>query len=328
MPKLPTTYLNAFGIHLMRWMVLVVLLMLLAAVARAQTTKTYKDGHGWTVTFPLGDLSFADEVVSFQIGEPHAVALYSNPKDALRPPDYDEKTDTRYTTLGCGGLLTLRFTDNILIDVKGYDLYVFEIGPDIEPTRLEISQDGEQWIDIGEISGGTAAVDIGPHVKTGDVFHYVRLTDLKMACDSRWPGADIDAVGAIGAGLQISLNSNVLFEFNKYDLKPGAQLELARVVDLIGQYKGGSVLVEGHTDGVGSTDYNQMLSANRSKSVRDFLEAQTQGSGIRFNSRGYGKSRPIASNETEDGRAKNRRVEITFVPAGATPTSSRWISNP
>jgi hypothetical protein len=143
---------------------LTALLMLVAATAPAQIAKTYRDGHKGTVTFPLGDLSFADEVVSFQMGEPHAAPLYSDPKDALGPPDYDEKTDTKYTTLGCGGVLTLRFTDNVLIDVKGPDLYVFEIGPDIEPTRLEISKDGEQWVDIGEISGGTAAVDIGPHV--------------------------------------------------------------------------------------------------------------------------------------------------------------------
>jgi OmpA-OmpF porin, OOP family len=296
--------------------VLAALLMLVAATAPAQIAKTYRDAHKGTVTFPLGDLSFADEVVSFQMGEPHADPLYSDPKDALGPPDYDEKTDTKYTTLGCGGVLTLRFTDDVLIDVKGPDLYVFEIGPDIEPTRLEISKDGEQWVDIGHISGGTAAVDIGPHVKSGDVFHYVRLTDLKKACGGQWPGADIDAVGAIGAGLRISFNSAVLFDFNKYDLKPEAQHELARVVGLVGQYKGGSVLVEGHTDAVGSADYNQTLSANRAKSVRDFLEVQTKGEGIHFNSRGYGKTRPIAGNETEDGRAKNRRVEIAIIPAG------------
>jgi OOP family OmpA-OmpF porin len=129
-------------------------------------------------------------------------------------------------------------------------------------------------------------------------------------------------VGTIGAALQVSLNSAVLFDTDKYDLKPEARQELAHVVDLIRQQPNGSVLVEGHTDATGSEAHNQTLSENRARSVRDYLEAQTQGAGVRFSSRGYGKSRPIASNDTEAGRAKNRRVEIIIVPAGATPANS------
>jgi outer membrane protein OmpA-like peptidoglycan-associated protein len=287
--------------------------------ALAQTPKTYSDNHGNKVTFPLGDISFADEVVTFKIGEPHAKPADSDPTQTLARLNYDALVDKNYCTLGCAGALTLRFTENALVDIDGPDIYVFEIGPEIEPTRLEISADGQQWVDIGKIQGGTAMIDIGPHVKPGDVFHYVRLTDLKSACTSDYPGADIDAVGAIGAGLHVSLNSAVLFDFNKYDLKPEAQKERSRVVTLIRQHKGASVVVEGHTDAVGSADFNQTLSANRAKSVVDFLEAQTKEARIHFSSFGYGKSRPIASNDTEGGRAKNRRVEITIVPSGAAP---------
>jgi hypothetical protein len=169
-----------------------------ANLVQAQTATTYRDSFGGTVVFPLGDLSFADEVVSFHMGDPHAALQHSDPRNALGPPDYDGKTERNYTTLGCGGVLTLRFLDNVLIDVPGPDLYVFEIGPQLEATRLEISADGKQWIDIGRIPGGTAGVDIGPYVKQGEVFHYVRLTDLREACQGEFPGADIDAVGAIG----------------------------------------------------------------------------------------------------------------------------------
>jgi hypothetical protein len=87
---------------------------------------------------------------------------------------------------------------------------VFEIGPMIEPSHVEASADGERWIDVGNINGGTAAIDIGPHVKPADVFHYVRLTDLKSDCNSAYPGADIDAVGAIGRSAR-ALNTGVLF---------------------------------------------------------------------------------------------------------------------
>jgi OOP family OmpA-OmpF porin len=61
-------------------------------------------------------------------------------------------------------------------------------------------------------------IDISPFVKPGDTFHYVRLTDLKTNCGESWPGADIDAVGAVGSAIQISLKSSVLFDFEKSTL--------------------------------------------------------------------------------------------------------------
>jgi OmpA-OmpF porin, OOP family len=64
------------------------------------------DGKGNRVTFPLGDVSFGDEVVSFKIGDPHAAPRYSDSKEALGPPNYDQIKDTNYVTLGCGGVLT------------------------------------------------------------------------------------------------------------------------------------------------------------------------------------------------------------------------------
>ncbi len=139
-----------------------------------------------------------------------------DPKKALGIPDYDIKADINFTTLGCGGVLTLSFVDNALIDIDGPDLYVFEIGPVVEATNLEISEDGENWINVGEIKGGRADVDIKNFVKLGQIFHFVPLTDAKKDCGSSWPGADIDAVGAIGSVLQFSLSSSVLFDFNKY----------------------------------------------------------------------------------------------------------------
>ncbi|MDM0117915.1 hypothetical protein QTI66_38155 [Variovorax sp. J22R133] len=176
----------------------------------AQTPKTYVDSRGNKIDFPLGDLSFADELVSFSIGAPAAKDPYSQSSAVLGPPNFrdDSQVPIPYTTLGCGGTIQLRFQDNALVDVKGPDLYVFEIGPAIEPTNLAISEDGLKWIDIGKVSGGTAAIDIAKYVRPGAVFHYVQLTDLKSDCGGDWPGADIDAVGAIGSALQISLDAS------------------------------------------------------------------------------------------------------------------------
>ena len=300
------------------------LIVLLAAFAtagsapgQAPSGADYPDGHGGKVHFPLGERSFADEVVSFDSGRPAARRPADrDPRQAMGIPDYDSRRRAGSVTLGCGGELTLRFVDNALVDVPGPDLYVFEVGPDIEPTDLSISEDGKEWIRVGGISGGRADVDIAASVRPGQIFHYVRLTDLKRACGGATPGADIDAVGAIGSALLISLDSAVLFDFEKYALKADAQGALDKVVAQIQAYPGASVAVAGHTDAVGTAAVNQKLSENRAGAVRDYL----RGHGLaqtRFETRGYGAARPVAGNDTDEGRARNRRVEIVITPAAA-----------
>ncbi len=276
--------------------------------------KSYPDGHGGYVYFPSGDISFADEVVSFEKGNPSAGDNDSQPEETLGIPDYDRTTADNYTTLGCGGVMTLRFIDNVLVDIEGPDLYVFEIGPAIEPTNLAISKDGQEWIEIGKISGGRADIDISPFVKPGDTFHYVRLTDLKTDCGGAWPGADIDAVGAIGSAIQISLKSSVLFDFDKSTLKPEAAEELHDAALKIKEFSNVRVIIEGHTDNFGTDAYNLDLSMRRAAAVKNYFLFQEAMEGYEIESRGFGESRPIASNDTEEGRAMNRRVEIIILP--------------
>ncbi|GAK58357.1 membrane protein, OmpA family [Candidatus Vecturithrix granuli] len=88
--------------------------------------------------------------------------------------------------------------------------YIFEVGPAVEPTALAISQDSEEWIELGEIAGGEASIDISPFVKPGDEFRYVALMDLKTHCDGDSPGADIDAVGTIGSILKTGAESSTV----------------------------------------------------------------------------------------------------------------------
>jgi hypothetical protein len=173
-----------------------------------RTSKEYKDTKGAKVVIPCGKLAFADRVVSFRMGVPSPKdARAMNPGSALGEPDYvSDEVDLKLpvftaVTLGCGGSVTLEFTKVRLIDVEGPDLHIFEVGPAVEPTQLEISKDGVAWINIGRVSGGKASVDIHNFVAPGDQFRFVRLTDLKEACGGDWPGADIDAVAAIGCTL-------------------------------------------------------------------------------------------------------------------------------
>jgi outer membrane protein OmpA-like peptidoglycan-associated protein len=191
---------------------------------------------------------------------------------------------------------------------------VFEVGPAIEPTQLAISPDGETWTDVGSISGGTATVDISKVVRPGDRFRYVRVTDLRRGCGGGYPGADLDAIGAIGSTLKLSFDASVLFDFNRSELRPEAQAQLAGAAARVATYANASVTVEGHTDNVGTDAVNAKLSLARAAAVRTFLLSRDELRGRAIAVEGFGASRPIASNATDVGRQQNRRVEILVTP--------------
>ena len=282
-----------------------------APLLPAAAAQSYPDGHGGEVSFPQGDASFADAVVYYSSGDPKPREKSADPQAALGVPDIAEHVDGGYTTLGCGGELVLTFDDNALIDVPGPDLYVFEIGPDVEPTAMAVSNDGESWTRIGRISGGKAEIDLAPYVGGDTDFSYVRLVDLKSSCRGKTPGADIDAVGAIGSAQRIALDSAVLFDSGEYRLKPAASQAIDEVLTRIEDRGATSVVVAGHTDAVGSAEDNRTLSLNRAAAVADYLVEHGGFSAERVTREAFGETRPIASNETPMGRAKNRRVELT-----------------
>jgi len=109
-------------------------------------------------------------------------------------------------------------------------------------------------------------------------------------------------------GLIVNL-SDVLFDFNKADLKPGAREKLAKVSGLVLAHPGLKMDVEGHADSIGTDNYNQRLSERRAESVRLFLVQQgISGEGV--SAGGFGESQPVATNGTPEGRQQNRRVEL------------------
>ena len=109
-------------------------------------------------------------------------------------------------------------------------------------------------------------------------------------------------------GLIVNM-SDVLFDFNKYTLKPEAREKLAKVSGILLAYPDLKLQVEGHTDNIGSDEYNQKLSEERADGVRDYLVSQSVVD-ANVTARGLGKNEPIADNSTNQGRAKNRRVEL------------------
>lgn len=109
-------------------------------------------------------------------------------------------------------------------------------------------------------------------------------------------------------GLIVNM-SDVLFDTGSYTMKPAARETMAKISGILLAHPGLTLQIEGYTDSVGSDDFNQQLSEQRAGSVRDFLEAE----GVSADSitvKGFGKADPVASNDTLEGRQRNRRVEI------------------
>ena len=117
-----------------------------------------------------------------------------------------------------------------------------------------------------------------------------------------------------GFNIQINLSSDVLFDFDKAELKPEADSELQKAADIIRQKGKGLILISGYTDSKGSDAYNKRLSLARAQAVKNWFEAQ--GLHQNYQTEGLGAANPVAPNANDDGsdnpegRAKNRRVEI------------------
>jgi hypothetical protein len=161
------------------------------------------------VYFPGGAASFADLVVSYipvTYGASNQYPTERDPAEALGIADYTAGPGDDYVTLGPGGYLTLKFTDNSLSGSgnSGYDLWVFEVGGDVEDTFVWLSTDGSAWHAVGKVTGGTRGIDIDSFgFGIADRFSFVRLQDdpnegqgLNTGTTA---GADIDALGAISS---------------------------------------------------------------------------------------------------------------------------------
>jgi outer membrane protein OmpA-like peptidoglycan-associated protein len=148
---------------------------------------------------------------------------------------------------------------------------------------------------------------------------------LKFNADSASAVGGLAVFGEIATGsnttqvtqeqgkIRVTMESAILFDFNRSDLKPAAETALAGIkTSIIDKHPGAKLVIEGHTDDVGTEEYNQTLSETRARAVADWL----RNHGIeaaRLATKGYGKSKPKYPNTSDDSRARNRRVEIVVV---------------
>lgn len=132
------------------------------------------------------------------------------------------------------------------------------------------------------------------------------------------PGATIQRVGE---GIAVTFTSSSLFDFDSEQILAGTATNMRNLAASLGKFPNTDILIVGHTDAVGTADYNQGLSQRRAQSVANYLVAQGV-SVARLRTAGRGEMEPIATNDTEGGRQTNRRVEIAIVANAASRTAT------
>jgi outer membrane protein OmpA-like peptidoglycan-associated protein len=169
---------------------------------------------------------------------------------------------------------------------------------------------------LGDILGGRndrtekiLGAGIGALAGAG-IGSYMDAQERKLR--ERTAGTGVDVVRQ-GDDLLLRMPSNVTFATNEASIQPQFRTTLDNVAQVLTDYPKTYIDVMGHTDSDGSKTYNQSLSERRAGSVADYLSSHGVQS-ARLAARGYGEMQPIASNETPEGKAQNRRVEIKLVP--------------
>ena len=150
---------------------------------------------------------------------------------------------------------------------------------------------------IGAAVGGAAGAIIGQ-----------QMDKQAKELEEELEGAEVDRVGE---GIALKFDNAVLFDFDSAQLRPEARDELSKLADNLEKYPNTDLVVVGHTDAVGSNEYNQALSERRANAAASYLISQGV-SRSRVTTLGKGETEAIASNDTDFGRQQNRRIEVAI----------------
>lgn len=178
---------------------------------------------------------------------------------------------------------------------------------------------------IGKCGVQTSTTDLADPAKRAKFVKDVFYTEVDVIDD---PDTDMDGVpdsrdkcpntprdhkvDSNGCSIPLKMRLEILFDFDKSDIKPMYVPEVEKVANLLKANPGATVSIEGHTDGRGTEEYNLKLSDRRAKAVETYIEKKLGVDPNRVTGQGFGKTKPIASNDTDAGRAQNRRVEAVF----------------
>jgi outer membrane protein OmpA-like peptidoglycan-associated protein len=149
---------------------------------------------------------------------------------------------------------------------------------------------------IGAIVGGAAGAIIGH-----------QMDQQAKELEQNIPGATVERVGE---GIQVTFASGLLFDFDSDQVLPAARTNLDNLAASLQEYKDSDLMIVGHTDSKGTDSYNQDLSERRARAAASYL--RSRGVTRRIQSLGRGETEPVATNDTDDGRQQNRRVEVAI----------------
>ena len=161
---------------------------------------------------------------------------------------------------------------------------------------------------LGAVVGGAAGMIIGHQMDK-------QAAELKQNI----PGAIVERVGE---GIQVTFASGLLFDFDSDVVRSDARTNLRNLAASLDKYPGSELLIVGHTDSVGTDAYNLALSERRAEAAAAYLVAQGVDR-ARLSSRGLGESEPVAPNDSDAGRGKNRRVEVAIYAGEAQREAAR-----
>lgn len=252
-------------------------------------------------------LSFATGTTDGQFGEPNR-----NASEALVGLSHDFGPLTLFTAGGIG-----------VSDGFGTPDWRALAGLRVPLGRRDAPTD-----DCGDACGA-AVTDLAPSLADADQDGVVDHMD---SCLDTPPGARVGDDGCTlpeianvskSKAMNIDMTLRIEFESGSHEILPDHEAELRRAARLLQRYPDLQIVIEGHTDDVGSDAYNQSLSEQRAAAVRRHLVTEYGVAEDRLAWRGYGESRPVADNATAEGRRRNRRVSVTMddaLPAAPSPS--------
>lgn len=149
----------------------------------------------------------------------------------------------------------------------------------------------------------------------GDIRHIISFDDADNNLAATLGVTFLFGGGKKPAGEKVveTIDLRLEFDFDKATIRPVYHERLKEVADYMKRHEDVDAMIEGHTDSIGTAEYNKTLSQRRANSVRQYIIDKFDISPSRISAKGYGESRPIATNETEEGRQRNRRVIAIFV---------------
>lgn len=234
-----------------------------------------------------------------------------------------------YVTLPKGSYVTVQFTDNLIVDTpRQDDIFIDEIGSTGDQAAIHVSSDGINYQFLGIANGGkTNSMDLAD-INFKGVVSYIKVIGLDLNGAS--PGFDVVRIyGLPNSNIDKYVAEDELesyledpniyhrkillepieFNFDSHELLPKGMAYLNDIIDLISSYPQLKLRIIGHTDNIGSDEFNEELSVKRAKSVYNyFIEKGLNSTYLTYE--GRGNKEPLAHNDTKAGRKRNRRVEL------------------